>query len=116
MRHWLRAVFVFAASWPLPPRSAPEWEPEDIASLSRYLQTPTGRKLFELVRYQEASLNASAVLKTGTTDYACGFAAGNRACIATLWSLSADARPQESEAVDPLGELTGPELIENLRS
>ena len=104
---------VFCAEQPIPPRYAPEWAEIDNANLRGFLNTASGVKLRDLLRFTEAANNAGAVIRHDRHEYACGFAAGYRGCAAQIGILSELRPPQatENEQLTPRG---AEELIEML--
>ncbi len=108
----ITAFLIFWRYFGRPFRKTP-WSDGDAASLSSYLQCPSGMKLVAKFREQEASTNASAVLLKDRNEYGCGFAAGSRAALAWVLSLSVVNAQQAVELSEdrPKGE---DELLETL--
>lgn len=71
------------------------WNESDGEALRAWFGTPLGRKIRAQMRVSEAHANATAVLRQGQTEWACGYAAGLRAGFAWLQSLAAEAPPPE---------------------
>lgn len=112
MIRYLRAMLIFARHFPLCPRDCPEWDHDDAVAFALFLNSSAGRKLVQLIRYQEQSCNADAVLKKDRHEYASGFAAGFRGGMAWIVSLSEKRTPQSA----PTEEDSEPEdSLEHLR-
>jgi hypothetical protein len=95
---WLRWLRVFSANTPLCPPAAPQWTEGDSRSLAAFQASATGRKLIRMTRFEEQSINASAVSRKGATEYNCGYAAGFRAHAAWHISLSANVPPHTDDS------------------
>lgn len=104
---------MLARGFPLAPRQTPEWDRGDAAALRAFLAGPAGSKLMEIMRYQEQSVNASAVMRRDRFEYACGYAAGFRTAFAWIHSLSANVPPQEDTQTNQIPQ-GAQELIETL--
>jgi len=111
---WLKIFRAFSGNMRPPPRFAPEWEQSDAASLRAYLQTSTGAKLVDILRFNEAANNAGAVIRHDRHEYACGFAAGYRALAAQIGTLSEVRSPQETEQKEQLGPRGAADLVDSL--
>lgn len=75
----------------------PEWSPEDAAATGLFYNTPTGRKMWALVRCKEAELNHQVVVMADpkNPDYVRGLAAGFR--VGAAWILTfSQLRPAQA--------------------
>lgn len=91
------------------------YTPEDGAALHTFFTTPAGEKLTAYLQHREAQNNSSAILHAARDDarYSCGFAAGYRAAVAELFSLTAPAAPDAAD-LDELTKLAQEEGLEHL--
>lgn len=98
LRRWIRALALFASmvNWRT---EMHQWrEDHDDRNLRVFLGSETGKRLVEMMKFQEARMNADAV-QAGASPQAifrAGTAAGFRACVAWLLSLSAQIRPPQT--------------------
>lgn len=65
---------------------APAWDEDNAEQLEAFFKTHTGQRLVTFLNHQEAYHNSGAVLTVRDPQYACGFAAGYRGCVAELFS------------------------------
>jgi len=97
--HWLRAVRIFAGRMPLCPSEVPAWTDRDQGALGNFFRNQSaGQKLVLLMRYQEQTVNASAVCRPSGCAYNAGYAAGFRSACAMLESLSANVTPHPDDS------------------
>jgi hypothetical protein len=90
---------------PLCPEEMPDWTEKDHGALRNFLYNQdTGRKLVLLLRYQEQTINATTITLPDRCEYNCGWAAGFRAAVAILQSLSANVPPHpDDDSENPAG-------------
>ncbi len=93
----------------------PTWTQADAEFFRAFLVTGTGRKVAELISFDESTQNRHAVTNPhGNHSYLAGFAAGFSARGASLMQLSANVRPQQDndngdgDGVDRPGERLAP--------
>lgn len=95
MKIWLikLALKLFKFSW----IKSENWNEQDRRALASFFNTGIGKKLHATIVNQSFAHDASATQQRDSLEWACGFASGYRACIASIQNLSANASPQESE-------------------
>ncbi len=96
MIHWFRAVLAAAKSLPFTP--PPKWEREDARALTKFLESPTGKKLKQYLTNASVMADASAVLSTNTLQHSCGYATGFKGAVAAIQSLALLKFYEEEEA------------------
>lgn len=99
LRRWHRTTH---GNWRVPPQSEVQWSPGDAAALAAFLKTPSGAVLIEHLRWVDLRTTAHAVYgHNQSREFRCGYAAGCRAAISYMVTLStlpaADAGTEQAE-------------------
>ncbi len=95
MIRWLRAVILAARFTPFVPQ--PGWGNEDARSLTKFLESSTGKKLKQYLTNATVMNDASAVLSTNTLQHSCGYATGYKGAVAAIQSLALLKFSEEEE-------------------
>ena len=86
LRRWHRAEH---GGWPVPPTSEVPWQAEQAAALEVFLRSPAGQVLLAHLRCVDLRTAAFAVYgDPKKREYHCGYAAGVRAAVSCLVTLS----------------------------
>lgn len=86
LRRWHRQQH---GDWPVPPSAESAWEKPHAEALAAFLRTEGGRQLLAELRRVDLRTTAYAVYsQTNSREFRCGYAAGFRATVSYLVTLS----------------------------
>ena len=97
LRPWHR---IEHGDWPVPPEAEPEWAPAHREALAAFLRTEAGHAMLAHLRWVDLRTTAYAVYSDPVKrEFRCGYAAGFRATVSYVMTLStppaANAGPEQ---------------------
>lgn len=95
---YLRAFRVFACYWPSQPTGMAPWGEGDRETFRRFLATPGGLRLLQVMDCTEQIQNRNAVMARDA--FSAPYAAGWHSCLAYLKTLSVPTPPQKGPNLD----------------
>ena len=110
LRRWHRQEH---GGWPVPPTSEVPWQAEQAEALAVFLRSPAGQVLIAHMRCVDLRTAAFAVYgDPKKREYHCGYAAGVRATVSYLVTLST-TRPAANAGTEQAGDGAA-DLLERL--